>query len=380
MYHSTLTYLQEIPLNKLIEHQVSNFSLNPWDHLSPLESWKCSESDEESYSVDTNGFSIQSPVAPSSLSSCDDSDSIELDTSELHLDKDSCQLTQELNVALLRIKTLEDKQDEMLRIQASMTALISGLVGVVSTCISGQTGHSSPQSAPHQSRVYTEPEVNAGSSFKPPSSPLLESAIKQDVHNDLADRRKEDDQKERRKQKEYIDTLVAYIDERAEHYSRNKSTPVREPYPRVDWARVNIHTKRNLPQPSKLPVHGCPQDPLIYPDAPKPEGRIMEYYNVTSKCSIPGCEHKPCIPPPGCNTTVHTDKYGTEGSITAISTSEEKNVLLQKVYRPLRADSSPFGTAPGFPTNLGVVSMPTSPVGGYLYTEDEGWVLYATPR
>ena len=106
----------------------------------------------------------------------------------------------------------------------------------------------------------------------------------------------------------------------------------------------------------------------------------MEYYNVTSKCNIPGCEHKVCIPPPGCNTTTHTDKYGTEGYITAISTSEQKKVLLKKVYRPLRAASSPFGTALGFPTNLGVVAMPTSPVGGYLYTEDEGWVLYATPR
>ena len=149
MYHSALTYLQEIPLNKLIEDQVSNFSLNPWDHISQLESWKCSESDEDSYNVDTNEFSIQSPVAPSSLSSCDDSESIELNTSELHLDRESCQLTQELNVALLRIKTLEDKQDEMLQIHASMTALISGLIAVVSTCISGQTVHSSPQSAPH---------------------------------------------------------------------------------------------------------------------------------------------------------------------------------------------------------------------------------------
>ena len=127
MYHSALTYLQEIPLNKLIEDQVSNFSLNPWDHISQLESWKCSESDEESYSVDTNEFSIQSPVAPGSLSSCDDSDSIELNISKLQLDRESCQLTQELDVALLRIKTLEDKQDEMLRIHASMTALISGL-------------------------------------------------------------------------------------------------------------------------------------------------------------------------------------------------------------------------------------------------------------
>ena len=105
----------------------------------------------------------------------------------------------------------------------------------------------------------------------------------------------------------------------------------------------------------------------------------MEYYNVTSNCSIPGCEHKECIPPPGCNTMIHADKYSTEGSFTAISKNEKK-VLLKKVYHPLRATWSPFGTANSFPTNLGVVAMPSDPVGGYIYTEDQGWVLYATPR
>ena len=124
MYHSTLNYLQKIPINKLIEDQVLNFSMNPWDHLSPLDSWKCSESEEESNSVYTDKFSVQSLVSPGSLSSsnlnltCNDCDSIELNTGELRLDKESCQLTQELNVALLRINTLEDKQDEMLRIHA----------------------------------------------------------------------------------------------------------------------------------------------------------------------------------------------------------------------------------------------------------------------
>ena len=144
MYHNTLTYLQKIPLNKLIEDQVLNFTMNPWDHLSPSEGWKCSENEEER-SVYTDKFSVQSPVSPGSLSSsssnltdCDDCDSIELHTDELKLDK-SCQLTQKLNTTLLRIKTLEDKQDEMLRLHASMTALVSGLIKVISTGISGQS-------------------------------------------------------------------------------------------------------------------------------------------------------------------------------------------------------------------------------------------------
>ena len=163
---------------------------------------------------------------------------------------------------------------------------------------------------------------------------------------------------------------------RATFYNRNKSIPIQRPYPRVDWTKVNIYTKRNLPQPSQLPVHGCPQDPLIYPDAPKPEGRIMERYAPTSKCSIIGCKHKECIPPPESTTTVHSN--GCNSRFIAISRTE-KEVLLSKVYKPLATDSCPFGTAAGFPTNLGVVAIHLTPVGGYIYTEDEGWILYATP-
>ena len=115
--------------------------------------------------------------------------------------------------------------------------------------------------------------------------------------------------------------MVSYIDERATFYNRNKSIPIQRPYPRVDWTKVNIYTKRNLPQPSQLLVHGCPQDPLIYPDAPKPEGRIMERYAPTSKCSINGCKHKECIPPPGSTTTIHSNRCNS--GFTAISRKEK---------------------------------------------------------
>ena len=101
-----------------------------------------------------------------------------------------------------------------------------------------------------------------------------------------------------------------------------------------------------------------------------------------SKCNITGCKHgrykQECIPPPESTTQVLSN--GCNPGFKAISTSEEKKVLLEKVYHPLRATSPPFGTAAGFPTNLGVVAMPSDPVGGYIYTEDQGWILYATPR
>ena len=217
MYHSripiTSTQLQKIPLNKqlfnkLIKEQVINFSRNPYEHLFPSESWSWSDSEEESDSVYSDKISVQSPVTPRSLSSshsdlsCNDCDSIELNSSELRLDSESCQLTQKLNAALERIKQLEDKQDEMLRLHASMTALVSGLIEVVSTGISDQSVHRSPL----QPRLFMKPEVNTESSSKEPPSPPLKAAIE----------RKEDDRKERRKQQQLqIDKLVAYIDKRA---------------------------------------------------------------------------------------------------------------------------------------------------------------------
>ena len=265
----------------------------------------------------------------------------------------------------------------MLRLHASMTALVSNLVGVVSTTISGQTAHLSPQSSPPQPRLFTEPEVNTETSFKLPTSPPPKAAIKEEIHSDHTDERKEDNlTKERMKQHQFIQCLSEYIDERAAHYNRGRPTFSREPYPRVDLTKVNLYTKRNLPQPSKLPVHGCPQDPLIYPDALKPEGRIMECYKPTSKCSINGCKHKECIPPPGSTTTTHSN--GCNPCFTAISINK-KEVLLSKVYHPLTTTSSPFRTAPGYPTNLEVVAIPTCPVGGVIYMEGEGWIIHAMP-
>ena len=82
--------------------------------------------------------------------------------------------------------------------------------------------------------------------------------------------------------------------------------------------------------------------------------------------------------PLGCTTTTHPDNCN-DGFFTAISRNEEREVLLSKVIKPLSTTSSPFGRAPGFSTNLGVVAIPTCSVGGYIYIEGEGWILYATP-
>ena len=96
--------------------------------------------------------------------------------------------------------------------------------------------------------------------------------------------------KERMEQQQYIQNLVSYIDERAALYNRTKSVPIQQPYPRVDWAKINPYILRNMPKPKLLPVSGCPQYPATYPDAPDPDGRIV-VCSVTKDSSLPGSHH-----------------------------------------------------------------------------------------
>ena len=93
---------------------------------------------------------------------------------------------------------------------------------------------------------------------------------------------------------------------------------VPEPYPRVWWSDVRF--KPALPNPQHCVVHSCSQNPEFYKDE----------------------EDLPCL------------------------------------FK--RWTSGPFGTLPGYKTSLGVVAVPTTPVGGYVYCPDaKEWVLYAEP-
>ena len=114
-----------------------------------------------------------------------------------------------------------------------MTALVTDLVGVVSTCFSDQTAHLSLQSSPLQPRSFTEPKVNKKISFEPPISKPPEAAIKKKISSEQTNDRKEDNlNKERIKQQEYIHHLASYIDERAKFYNRTKTIPIHRPYPK----------------------------------------------------------------------------------------------------------------------------------------------------
>ena len=110
-----------------------------------------------------------------------------------------------------------------------------------------------------------------------------------------------------------------------------KVVPFPDPFPHVRWSDVRF--KPALPTPESCPVYSCSQDPGFYKEK-------REFRN---------------------------------GSV--IPTVSESDFL-----RLARYNGQPFGSLPGYKTNLGVVGVPTTPVGGYVYCPDTSkWVLHAEP-
>ena len=99
-----------------------------------------------------------------------------------------------------------------------------------------------------------------------------------------------------------------------------------DPFPHVRWFDVKF--KPALPAPERCLVYSCSPDPAFYVEKSSP------LYNGT-------------------------DNFGS----------------LARQY------GQSFGTLPGYKTNLGVVAVPTTPVGGYVYCpEVKKWVIYAEHR
>ena len=141
------------------------------------------------------------------------------------------------------------------------------------------------------------------------------------------------------KDAEWVENMLLKIAKLEEQYNA-KSKPggddgaiysAQVAIPKVDFTKVKPHLHRNLPKPSLCPVYACSEDPKFY-----------------TQCCKSICET--CRSAPG----------------------------------PLKAkfDSpSPFGSLPGFYTNLGVVPVPQDPIGGFVYKggtdADTTWQLYA---
>ena len=109
-----------------------------------------------------------------------------------------------------------------------------------------------------------------------------------------------------------------------------EAVAVPEPFPHVRWNDVRF--KPALPTPESCPIYSCSQDPKFYQEE-------REY------------------------------RFGS------LEVSNSQFVSLT------RQCGRPFGALPGYLTSQGVVAIPTTPVGGFVYCPDaKKWVLYAEPR
>lgn len=99
---------------------------------------------------------------------------------------------------------------------------------------------------------------------------------------------------------------------------------VPDPLPHVRWN--DIRFKPALPNPEQCPILSCSPDPEFYVDRDSPLFKCNYNFN-----------------------------YGVS------------------------QNGKPFGALPGYTTNLGVVPVPSTPVGGYVFCPDaKKWVLFAT--
>ena len=145
-----------------------------------------------------------------------------------------------------------------------------------------------------------------------------------------------------RKEKEWLDQMSADVNTIQARFLARYSPQLEDDVihsaevaiPWVDFSKVKPHLHRNLPKPSLYPVYSCSPDPKFYTD---------------------------------CHMVRHRDNHqGCSGGC-----------------KPLfgMANVNPFGSLPGFSTNLGIVPIPQAPIGGYIYkggTGDETtWQLYA---
>jgi len=101
----------------------------------------------------------------------------------------------------------------------------------------------------------------------------------------------------------------------------SKPVTVPDPYPTVDWSTVRFRPA--LPDPDLCPVYSVSKDPSVYLEKPSSwnSGQTYSTFN----------------------------------------------------------DKHPFGTIPGYYTQHGIVSVPSTPVQGYVYCpENRKWMIFAT--
>ena len=109
------------------------------------------------------------------------------------------------------------------------------------------------------------------------------------------------------------------------------------PKPTVNWATLNKHKRKNLPDPEIFPIQSVPIDPNFYLDP---------------------------------------TKYKTADHHQSLDYSGPVPVRMNKEECGCAACVPPFGQKYGLMTDMGVIPMPDTSVHGYRWDEiDASWVI-----
>ena len=112
---------------------------------------------------------------------------------------------------------------------------------------------------------------------------------------------------------------------------------VPDPYPTLDWTKVNKRFIQNIPMPTLLPVHSCSADPSFY-----------EW----------------------------TERKGNGNTIEKVPSQFERRSYFLKKGFANAAGGHPFGGMYGYETSEGIISVSSISHHGYIW--DKGsWILHA---
>ena len=175
----------------------------------------------------------------------------------------------------------------------------------------------------------TPPRSRRRSNTNPKGDPFINTvlrAFRQVTHKSTYNRQRAETLRAERKAKRVSEVVPDVFQTLWDTVREEEEVPVDvpDPYPVLDWSKVNERFIKNIPRPDKFPKHGCSIDP--------------EFYQFTSRFIT-----------------------GTSDNI--------KPKFQTELY--------PFGSEFGYSTSEGIISVTSMVHHGYIWDASGGWILYA---
>ena len=200
-----------------------------------------------------------------------------------------------LQSALKRIQQLEEQQLQLEGTQKQLLMLNSAMVELVTDLVEQRSASTSFSPAP-----VPPPPPSLGIPWSPSSSTTSSLEAEEESSSTITSDTYSAARALRKRQRREIARLVSIIDIRASFYNRERPHlaedcdilcsdfalawsvccgdsaeeqqveqrqqyhRILDPYPKIQWGKLNKWALKNLPQPELFPVHSCPEDPEFY--------------------------------------------------------------------------------------------------------------------